>query len=535
MAGRSSTLITETATGMIYQNTSSSVQVCSINLCSTDETVNPSITIKLHTTNNVSLNQAVASSTPGGSVTRFLDGGSHQSTWGDAGNSFYFQDPTANTIRYQQGTGAIPASSNDERRTHRYTCIDPWMFINPSDYFDGKVTTFPYWYVRGSINYWWLDGSDLWANYNNMWIEGRTHTQSEAGPHTHPGNATATGWSGAPGYFSNNYPQCHDWYTAGTLAVNSNSYMTYAAPYLNNGNYTILDGGGTSNSTLYNIISSNNPINYDIDTPFCKMLQAERGVFVVTGGTWTSTNYCWFNPANNGNTNSNDMSGPIHFTEAANSGNRYLTTRSDSNYGGFRITQAGPEDFQWIKYNKTADKYYIASKSEGIFSAPKSTFFPNGGSFGTYTSFTAASAILSKEAEYPFGTDSSQQPSKIAQNLWVTITDQDALYYSTDLISWKTAAQYLESVFPAVPNPSSYSTLAVDNTGAAPTYYFGTGNWDKFESGIDSVPDSGLLEKSEQAGTFERTGVILAPGDCIYVENAASNAKIGATVMYVEV
>ena len=365
-----------------------------------------------------------------------------------------------------------------------------------------------------------------------MWIEGYNHTQSEAGSHAHPGNATATSWGGSSGYFANNYPQCHDWYTAGTLAISSNSYMTYAAPYLNSGVYTLQGGNGTSNSTLYSIISSNNPSNYWVETPFCKMLQAERGVFVVTGGTWpSSANYCWFNPANNGDTTSNAMSGPIHFTEAV-SGNRYPTARTD---GGFRITQAEPEDFQWIKYNKTADKYYIASKSEGIFSGPKSTFFPSGASFGTYNSFNAASAILTKEGNYPFGTDSSQQPSKIGQNLWVTITDQGALYYSTDLISWKTTVQYLESVFPAVPNPSSYSTLAVDNTGAAPTYYFGTGNWDKFESGIDSVPDSGLLEKSEQAGTFERTGVILAPGDCIYVENAASNAKIGATVMYVEV
>jgi len=534
MAGRTSTLVNEKAAAMVYENTTSDVQVCSINTCAVVETTNPALTIKLHTASDVSLNTAIASSTPGGAVTRFLDGGSHQSTWGSADSSFYFQDPSTDTIRYQQGTGATIGSEDDERRAHRYTCIDPWMFINPSDYFDGKVTTFPYWCSKNGQNYWWLDGTDLWANFNNMWIEGFVHSNASAGGHSHPGTATATGWSTNSGYWANNYPQCHDWYTAGTLGVNSNAYVTYGSPYLNSGNYTIVEGSGTSNSTIYASISSNNPIGYDRESPFCKMLQADRAVFVVTGGTWTSTNYAWFNPACNGDDAAYQMSGPIHFTEATSTSNRYYTTRASTN-NGFRVTQANPEDFQWIKYNKTADKYYIASKSEGIFSGPVSTFFPNGSSFANYDSFTDASAILTKEADYPFGSDSSQQPSKIGQNLWVTITDQDALYYSTDLITWQTAETYLATVLPALPSPSSYSTVAVDATGSSPAYYFGGSSWSKFSSGIDSVPNTGLLEKSEAVGTFERTGVILAPGDSIYIENASVDTKVGVTVMYVEV
>ena len=534
MAGRSSTLVNEKAAAMVYENTTSSVQVCSINLCSTVATVNPSITIKLHTANNVGLNQTVASSTPGGAVTRFLDGGSHQSTWGASASSFYFQDPSTDTIRYQQGTGATIAAQSDYRRSHRYTCIDPWMFINPSDYFDGKVSTFPYWYTNGATNYWWLDGTDLWPNYNNMWIEGYVHSNENGGSHSHAGSATATGWSGSAGYWTSNYAQCHDWYTAGTIGVNSNSYMSYGSPYLNSGNYTMIEGSGTSNSTLYDTMSSNNPNSYDRESPFCKMLQAERAVFVVTGGTWTSTNYAYFHPACNGDDGASNMSGPLHFTEATSSNNRSNTVRTSTN-NGFKITQSAAEDFQWIKYNKTANKYYIASKSEGIFSAPVSTFFPNGSSFINYDSFTAASAIMTKEADYPFSTDSSQQPSKIGQNLWVTITDQDALYYSTDLITWQTAGEYLATVLPALPSPSSYSTIAVDNTGSSPAYYFAGSSWSNFSSGMDNVPNAGLLEKSEQVGTFERTGVILAPGDCIYVENPSADTKVGATVMYVEV
>ena len=142
---------------------------------------------------------------------------------------------------------------------------------------------------------------------------------------------------------------------------------------------------------------------------------------------------------------------------------------------------------------------------------------------------------MTKEASYPFSTYSSQQPSKIGQNLWVTITDQDALYYSTDLITWQTAGEYLATVIPALPSPSSYSTIAVDNTGSSPAYYFAGSSWSNFSSGMDDVPNTGLLEKSEAAGTFERTGVILAPGDCIYVENPSADTKVGATVMYVEV
>lgn len=534
MAGRTSTLVNQKATAMVYENTTSDVQVCSINTCAVVETINPALTIKLHTASDVSLNVTVASSTPGGAVTRFLDGGSHQSTWGDADSSFYFQDPSSDTIRYQQGTGATIGASADYRRSHRYTCIDPWMFINPSDYFDGKVSTFPYWYTAGATNYWWLDGTDLWPNYNNMWIEGYNHSNSNAGSHSHPGTASATGWSGSVTYSTSNYPRCHDWYTAGTLGVNASSYMGFGSPYLNSGNYTLVSGTASTNSNIYAIMSGNNPTGYDRETPFCKMLQAERAVFVVTGGTKTSILYAYFVPACNGDDAAYQMSGPVHFTEATSTNNRDDTVLASTNHG-FRVTQAEAEDFQWIKYNKTADKYYIASKSEGIFSAPVSTFFPNGTQFSNYDSFTDASDIMTKEADYPFGSDSSQQPSKIGQNLWVTITDQDVLYYSTDLITWQTAETYLASVLPALSSPSSYNTVGVDNTGSSPAYYFGGSSWSKFSTGMDSVPNTGLLEKSEQVGTFERTGVILAPGDSIYIENASADTKVGVTVMYVEV
>jgi hypothetical protein len=532
MAGRSSTLITEAAAGMIYQNTSSSVQVCSINLCSTVETINPSITIKLHTANNVSLNQAVSSSTPGGNVTRFLDGGSYSSdTWGTASKSFYFETPNNDAIRYAQGTGAIYGQSFDSRKSGRYTCIDPWMFINPSDYFDGKVTTYPFQYFRGATSYWWLDGVNHWPFYNELWIEGNTAGTATGG--SHPGN-TATSWQHGESYAASQYPMCFDWYTGAAIGTNANSYMGAYYPVLSNGTYGASGSNTTTSSTLYDAVGGPSPQNYIRDTPFCKMMQAERGIFVVTAGTHPSRTYAWFNPVTNNSQQGYQMTGPVHFTEATNTNNYSNNMVTASSNFGVKITMNATEDFQWIKYNKTAAKYYICSKSEGIFSFSESDFWKGGSSYQNSTGFGSTS-WLKYVGSYPFGQDSVQQPSKIGQNLWVTCTDQGVLYYSTDLISWKTAAQYLESLFPALPSPSSYSVVGVNNKEAASAYYFGTGSWNKFESGIDSVPNSGLLEKSEQAGTFERTGVILAPGDCIYVENAASNAKVGATVMYVEV
>lgn len=526
MAGRSSTLIGESAAAMIYENTSSSVQVCSINLCSSVATVNPSLTIKLHSANSVSLNKTVASSTPAANVTRFLDGGSYQSTWGAAASSFSFEEASTNGVRYVQGNGGTYGASSDNRNSLRYTCLDPWMFINPSDYFDGKVTTYPFWVARAGAYYWWLDGSSHWPYFNELWIEGYTATSTYGG--AHPGD-TAAAEQGSPSYFTNNYPMCHDWYTAASIGANSNGYLTGNYTYLSSGAYTSVSGNRTSNSSLYGALQGNNPLNYDNETPFCKMMQADRGVFAVTGGTYTSNLKCYINPVTNNSLAPSSMDGIVHFTEATNTSNQIDSLVGT---GGYQITMSAAEDFQWIKYNKTAGKYYLCSKSEGIFSFTESDIW--GVSFSNFDSFSAAT-FLTSVADYPFGTDNVQQPSKIGQNLWVTITDQSVLYYSTDLVTWQTATQYLESVLPALSSPSSYDTVAIDNTGSLPAYYFAGSSWSKFESGIDDVPNAGLLEKSEQAGTFERTGVILAPGDCIYVENGATNAKVGATVMYVEV
>ena len=54
-------------------------------------------------------------------------------------------------------------------------------------------------------------------------------------------------------------------------------------------------------------------------------------------------------------------------------------------------------------------------------------------------------------------------------------------------------------------------------------------------SGLDDIPQDGLLEKDAPIGTYERSGLVLNPGDCLYAANGSQAANVSFTVTEVAI
>ena len=122
---------------------------------------------------------------------------------------------------------------------------------------------------------------------------------------------------------------------------------------------------------------------------------------------------------------------------------------------------------------------------------------------------------------------------RIGASLWVCFTGNnkgDALY-SSDLINWKTAQEYM-GIDGAI-------LLGSDNAAGRTRFMLqGGSNADKVfgsTTGFTSIPQAGLLENGVGVGTFERNGLVLNIGDSLYLENQDSSTSIHSTVTFVEV
>lgn len=520
MAGRFSTTVSPKHAKSLYQNTSNSVQVASINLLSSDSSKNPKINLKLDTSNPAiyNLNAIVPSGTPATSS------GSAIIDIGTVGSSLLTADVLARYSGERTDKGSYDTGSQtvDNPRWKRCTCIDPYMWIDPADYFSYSTATVPFVNWNASGLQVWLDAKDKWAGFKNRWAGSENDTSRD----TYFNHS----------YASSDHPSVFDFYSGTWIGVNNNNYMYMNKMYYNQSTFTTSAHTKTSGSIMYSLFgSTNQSSNYGANgkLPLETLMQSDRGVFVFTKGSIVDNNSTFYISQVKNNT-TDQIPVTASFFEPLSGAWGYQQNLISDNTTYTRSFAGGK--VEWIKYNPATSKYYfyIRHSSEGaydgIYSATSESLTEPASGQQFYSTGT-----FTKEAEIPYGLTYMYQPSRVAKSLWISADLEGNEYYSTDLLTWKNAEDYFNSIFGYIDNSSSlyggyYSYNSIE--------YFKnttTGTINKFDSDFDSIPSAGSLENQNPVGTFERTGVLLNPGDYIYLENEDTTATISSTVMYVEV
>lgn len=119
-------------------------------------------------------------------------------------------------------------------------------------------------------------------------------------------------------------------------------------------------------------------------------------------------------------------------------------------------------------------------------------------------------------------------PARIGQSLWVSYVNNSP-YFSSDLYTWSDKAAYFAA------NGISLTHKFVAEDASQQKYYVNSaGSVVLMRTGLESMPKDGLLENDATIGTYERSGLIVNPGDCLYA-SAGDAASVSFTVTEVAI
>ncbi len=118
---------------------------------------------------------------------------------------------------------------------------------------------------------------------------------------------------------------------------------------------------------------------------------------------------------------------------------------------------------------------------------------------------------------------------RLNASLWYAVDGTGAGWYTTDFITWQTAANYIAA------NVSTETGVIQFQEGPEYTSLLAGGNLNKTFyniTGFDDLNEEGVLEYKTSVSNYERTGLVLSHGDTVYVENAGgSKADLAVTLM----
>ena len=514
MASRTSTLVGLGKGALIYQNTTGAAQLVAINATSHSTTSNVPITVMLDTSPSRTLNS---------------DNTLWQATTGRVVDiDIPLKGQVIVTNAQNQGgvlgsSSGTPLVSNSTGTADRaFQNYDPYMRIKPSEYGNATDNVMSFLYYRS--------GNSQYHYRSNVLDLGSADFLSIIS-----GSAGAIqNMAHNPSYY--NRGAAFDHYTNTIIAINNNSYSEFIC-FCPDSN-SVSSGNRSSDSFLYGALSGgHDPQTYmpfgsysnSFPSPAC---QADGGVFAFyfrrPGTTNDTLAICPAGRrAHNGVLPADKSS--INASQLAAAGNTPID-QSTSAYSYFNCTR---DHFQWMKYNKNNDTYYFRFVN-GIYSWKyenmTNTSNGQGSSGGGPTSqdpYTFSGGSWKKEGAGPAGQMSI--PARIGQALWVSWVGI-APYFSTDLISWSNRATY----FAANGIDADRHFFAED---AAQTRYLvsSTGAVVQALTGLESMPQEGLLENQAPIGTYERSGLVLNPGDCLYAGNGSQAVSVSFTVTEVAI
>ena len=219
-------------------------------------------------------------------------------------------------------------------------------------------------------------------------------------------------------------------------------------------------------------------------------------------------------------------------------GTMFLTGNAEAAWWNINLPYSwasGGGAAQWFDYNPNTDRYYFqtgqesgtaGSQNRNIYSFTRAGLIaktPKGDS----SSITLSDAIFTNHGRAPWGENFVERPQRIGAALWWTCAENDVAYVSTDLATWQTAISYFASIGEAA-NTFNKSQISLTSYLYAQN---ATANVSKFDSNFTSVAETAVLEYNTSVSNFQRTGIVLSPGDKLYAQNYGGAVPVSITAM----
>lgn len=528
MASRISTSVTKGQGARLYHNDSTKAQLVTIHGISNSTTLNPAVTLILNTNASASLNfetQVYTLSSVAGTITnidpRFL--GTQAWRINQAGPS-YLQDLA----------GSNYASQSQYRR--RFQIIDPWMLVKPSEYGNKSDSVCA------------LVGSSPSTGHAAAWndifplIDGGANikdflTENNSSYNQHLSIS----------YYTRG--MCYDQHTLSMVGVDNSAYMSSSCYRMGNNNNWLGVQNRTSDSVSYSWgVGPADPGSYPVSNSFANSwspaMMADGGIFIFNQHRYNNASHrTMILPAGRayyGGTLPSDHT-QTDGTVVTNSGNIQPSdmTYANGNRTAY-ISATDGDEFQWMKWNKANDKYYLCWRSgsnnttrSGIFEMEYATCIEGSNSDAGLTGHGGSNGVrqdqyagFTKVADYPVSESTRMTiPQKVGDSLWLSYTDAGVGYYSQDLKTWTAASSFIEGGYVIQAQNRSNVNYFVKSDNSVVT----------LSAGINEMDQSGLLEKQTPIGNYTRNGLVLNPGDCLYCENHDATATVSFTVTEVAI
>tara|TARA_R110002073_G_scaffold269730_1_gene432919 strand:+ start:191 stop:1732 length:1542 start_codon:yes stop_codon:yes gene_type:complete len=513
MAGRSSLSINKGNAGKVYTNTTGGSVVASIHMVSSDSTKNPTANIAVSSNATTPLNfTAVKYALAQNATPKTIDADIKSTVVGTnvLGVSTAASMATRMTLNNAQGSSSASDSYSGQ---HMY--IDPYFLTNPEAYGKTAATHI----IRGN-NYAYLK-ADI------------TTDRSQFSTYL---NGTSVSGAG-----TNQGSRSFDYYDAGGCAC------TYTDTFINFNTNGYMSGGGfydttsdvtqnrTSDSAYYGVHGALNPNSYKYNHPMKVDMASDAGLFVYgMSGNWgPNTQYrMGMISANKWKTGA-DWDGVTwqNYTNGASNQSANFVHNTESWVNSFLVQNDGGYLMSWMKYNLATQKFYCnmqgTGNNKGIYSFNHNDAFPGSGvnssnQLGSFTNFMTLEPTSSI-------TGLTTEPMRIGATLWQVVDASGTALYSTNLIQWVTAAVFT--------GQATATALFHDALLGKNSFIQGSSSSSLLsgDTGYSALDASGHLENGVGVGVYERNGLILNSGDCIYIENTDASTNIQATVMFVEV
>jgi len=496
---------------LLYSNASANPASVSIQATTLSSTVNTNIALSIDTAtvalNNITLNTALSA----GSMTqrtRWLDPLSGTNVlrvnrYNPTNESASLNFP----IQYWDGSAWTTGATSNLYGAKNWQKIDPYFLYAPSAY-GGKT--------KASI----VLGLSYNTSVDNMrfrhYEDLRTFTGAQfrlSQMFQDPG-VTQT-YSRDEGY--------------GGFGFAVDTYTDYVMTFGNAGYGNVFNGkigtpatGYTSNSIFYYAFVMQNSYG-NIDqyrhSWYAPRLMAANGLFLIQGSGFGAS----------GGSQSNFFISDVDLAVSEGAIGRSILWSTTANVSwwqispSFSITSGVYGHVQWFDYNPNTDRYYFCMAQEGGVAADQNrniySFTRTGLRAIALRGYSGSSALtesmFTNHGRGPWGTQFVERPQRIAASLWWTCAADDVAYVSTDLANWQTAISYFTAAGEAA-NTFNKNQLTLSSYLYAVN---GTANVSKFDSNFSTVADTAVLEYNTSVNNYQRTGIVLSPGDKLYAQN----------------
>lgn len=531
-ATRTSTSIAPTRKVKAYTNTGTTPVVVTLTLVSQDSTVNPQISVKIdddatflfdYQLDDASINQL-----------------NNNGFWLGYTNSSI--TPTFGDVSSQPRLGGrnIKKANGSDYESTGYNNsypFDPYFIMHPEEAGMGTGWKYMASIKNSSSTVYHFD--DISSLSNASWESALNNSIS--------GHTSQTSMS----YFENaNGGIMHCPYYGFAIGMQSNAYATMMYPYTKSSHHS---QNRSSNGWIYQVFSGSNPYSYmpDVSGTSGKpsgtagwWWSGSHGIYLFNGSQYSGGYYYIF-----------DTTGVLGDTRYA--GNSTVNSTAvenmiSSSYTPPRIQGVqNQNNINYMCHNPWTSKFYIRTcgASEGdnqdaLVEYHKGTRVAGNVSGRSTTgdsnvikstnwgdAFTVVSENSGSNG-IPTGMYTTR-PMCVGYQIWVCKGTNGTLYFSNDIINWKTLSNFDTSA----PTGSGYTVLneiGSPSLGNQIKYYGKAGQVTRRnEDGWALVPAAGTLENKTSAGNYERTAIIVPAGDSLYVNNHHNTASVACNVLAV--